>query len=129
MNPFRKVFKLDEANALLPELEEILSQFETRHDTFRRLEDELFFEEMMEGASPAESRLKALEDALLSLEEHIRKIRSLGCLLRHAEKGLVDFPARQDEKWIYYCWRKGEKEIQFYHTPRGGFLERHPLSR
>ncbi len=129
MNPSRRIFNLDEANALLPQLEVLLAQLESKHEAFRRLEDQLFFEEMVEGTSPPELQLKALEEALLSLEEQIQKIRSLGCFLRHVEKGLVDFPARQEEKSIYYCWRRGEKQIEFYHTPRGGFLERYPLGR
>lgn len=122
-----KVFNLNEANALLPELESRLSQLETKHEIFKQLEDKLFFEEILEQASPPEIRLQELEETLIRLEEDIQRIRELGCLLRHSERGLVDFLARKGEGWIYFCWRRGEKEIRFYHSLRGGFLERRPL--
>jgi len=128
MNPRHKIFNLEEANALLPEIETLLAEFETKQETFRRLQDGLFFEELLDEISPSEEKLQELEDVLVRLEEEMVKIRGLGCVLRHAERGLVDFLARKRDNWIYYCWRRGEKEIQFFHTLRGGFFERKPLN-
>lgn len=128
MNPRRKVFNLEEANALLPEIEALLEDFETKQETFRRLQDGLFFEELLDEISPSEEKLQELEDVLVRLEEEMVRIRGLGCVLRHPERGLVDFLARKGEDWVYYCWRRGEKEIQFFHTLRGGFFERKPLN-
>lgn len=123
-----KIFNLDEANALLPELESLLGELEAKQEAFRRLHDELFFEELLHKASPSEARFQQLEETLVELEEEIEKIAKLGCLLRHPERGLVDFLAQKDEERIYYCWKRGENQIQFYHSLRGGFFERHPLS-
>ena len=122
-----KVFSLEEANALLPELESLLAEFEAKHDAFQRLEDRLFFEEILDNTNPEEAQLKELEDRLLALEKEIEKIQTLGCLLRHPERGWVDFVARRDMEWICYCWRRGEEGIQYYHSLRGGFFERQPL--
>lgn len=127
MNPSLKVFELDEANALLPKLEALLAELEEKQEEFRRLQEGLFFEELLNEASPPEEKLQDLERVLLRLEEEITEIRRLGCLLRHPERGLVDFLARRAGEWVYYCWRRGEKEIQYYHTLRGGFLERRSL--
>ncbi|MBI4115319.1 MAG: DUF2203 family protein [Candidatus Omnitrophica bacterium] len=122
-----KVFNQEEINSLIPHLESLLAELETKHEDFRKLQDELFFEELLEDSEPSDIRIRQLEETLLKLEEQIQKICELGCLLRHPEKGLVDFLARKGEDWIYYCWRRGEKQIQFYHTLRGGYLERQPL--
>lgn len=127
MNPRRKVFDLNEANALLPQLDTLLGELEEKREAFRRLQEILFFEELLDEMAPPEEKLQALEEALLKLEKEIEKIRQLGCLLRHPEQGLVDFLARREGDWVYYCWRRGEREIQFYHTLRGGFFERQPL--
>jgi hypothetical protein len=127
VNPSLKVFELDEANALLPKLEALLAELEEKQEEFRRLQEGLFFEELLDEASPPEEKLQDLERVLLRLEEEITEIRRLGCLLRHPERGLVDFLARRSGEWVYYCWRRGEKEIQYYHTLRGGFLERQSL--
>ncbi len=128
MNPRMKVFSLEEANALLPELDSLLEQFETKHDAFKRFEDQLFFEEILDHAEPHETKLKELEACLVALEKEIEKIQTLGCLLRHPERGWVDFLARRNEELICYCWRRGEEGIQFYHSLGGGFLERQPLN-
>lgn len=122
-----KVFSVDEANSLLPAIESRLAELEEKQSAFRRLQDEVFFEEILGEASPPDGMLREVEEALLDLEVEIRKIQELGCLLRHPERGLVDFLGRRGESWIYYCWRRGEKEVGFYHTLRGGFLERKPL--
>ncbi len=128
MNSRNKVFDLDEANALLPQLESLLGSLEEKQEAFRRLQEALFFEELLDSIDPPTERLQELEQTLLRLEKEIKKIRELGCLLRHPERGLIDFLARREGKFIYYCWRRGEKHIQFYHTLRGGFLEREPLN-
>lgn len=122
-----RVFDLAEANRLIPRLEALLSELEEKQRLFERRHDELFFEELLEEASPPESQLQELEEILAALEQHIGSIRNLGCVLRHPQRGLVDFLARRDNEWIYYCWRRGEKEVQFYHSLQGGFFERHPL--
>lgn len=127
MEPRPRFFSLKQANALLPELESLLSVLEAKQESFKRFEDELFFAEILEKTSPPEIKLQELENVLLTLEEEIKQIRQLGCFLRHAEKGLVDFPAQRGEERIYYCWKRGEKEIQYFHTLRGGYLERQPI--
>ena len=122
-----RVFTLEEANALIPEIETQLAQLETKHETFQRLEDHLFFEEILERNTPPETQLRELEECLLRLEEEIKRIRELGCLLRHPLRGWVDFLAREGDNWFCYCWRRGEKGIQYYHSLNGGFFERQPL--
>ncbi len=124
-----KVFNLEEANVLLPQLEALLSELEEREYSFERQHDELFFEELLEEISPPESRLQALEASLTTLEEPVQKIRELGCVLRHPRRGFVDFLARQGNEWVFFCWRRGEKQIEFYHSLHGGFFERQRLSR
>lgn len=127
MNPRRKIFSLDEANALLPELEGLLTQLEAKQETFRKHHDELFFAELLDKAPPPEGELQELEDTLEKLEEEMKKIHRLGCLLRHPQRGQIDFLGQKDEGWIYYCWQRGEKRIQFYHSLCGGFFERRPI--
>jgi len=122
-----RIFDIKEANGLIPQLEKLLVAFEKKYETFKRLQDELFFEELLEGSSPPEIRFQELEKALVQMEEEVEKIQRFGCLLRHLQQGLVDFLAQKEGEKIYYCWRRGEKEIGYYHTLRGGFFERRPL--
>lgn len=127
MKPRQKIFQLEEANRLLPALEVLLTDLEEKQEAFRRLQDHLFFEELLEESDPPDEKLQVLEETLVKLEEEIGKVHELGCLLRHPEKGLVDFLARREGEWIYYCWRRGEKQVEYFHSLRGGFLERQRL--
>ena len=127
MDQKQKIFVLEEANALLPQLEGLLAEFEEKQETFRRLQDRLFFAELLEDTSPPDEEICQMENRLTEMEKEICKIRELGCILRHPEKGLVDFPAKRGEEWVYFCWRRGEKQIEFYHSLRGGFFERQKL--
>jgi hypothetical protein len=127
-SPF-KVFSLDEANSLIPQLQALLDDLEKKQESFHKLQDELFFEELLDDSPPSEVQLQELEQTLHRLEKELKEIRSLGCLLRHPERGLVDFLAKEGEQWIYFCWRRGERDIQFYHSLRGGYFERKPLAQ
>ena len=122
-----KIFNLAEANGLLPALESLLARLEAKQESFRKFHDQLFFQELLDAA-PSQTDLQALEACLLKLEEEIEEIHRLGCLLRHVERGWVDFLTRRGPEWVYYCWQRGEKEVQFYHPLRGGFFERQPLN-
>ena len=127
MNQNQRTFTLEEANSLLPELESLLASLETKQEIVRQLHDEIFFEELLENDAPPDTRLQELEATLVRMEEEIQRIRTLGCRLRSPREGLIDFLSQRDAEWVYYCWKRGEKEIRFYHTLRGGFLERKPI--
>jgi hypothetical protein len=62
------------------------------------------------------------------LDQVIRAILVTGALLKDINLGLVDFPALQDEREIYLCWKYGEETISFWHEIDGGFSGRRPLS-
>ena len=44
------------------------------------------------------------------------------------EHGLLDFPTRLDGRWVYLCWRMGEKELCAWHEVADGFAGRKPLT-
>lgn len=123
-----KLFDREGANALIPHLESLLEELERRQAVFRRFQDEILFDELLDPHSSFEECSHEMEKILAGIEEVILQIQNLGCRLRHAERGWVDFLAKKGEEKIYFCWERGEKEIQFYHPLGGGFFERHPLA-
>lgn len=127
MGAKQRVFNLEEANALVPELEMLLREFEEKQHSFERLHDGLFFEEILGEEPPPDKKYQELEGVLTLLEEQVERIGSLGCVLRDPRRGRVDFLARTGKGLIYYCWQRGEKQIQYCHSLRDGFLGRHPI--
>jgi hypothetical protein len=61
------------------------------------------------------------------LEETRAELEELGCYLRDAEKGLVDFPAFVGTELVYFCWVPGESSVTHYHGMREGFIGRKPI--
>jgi hypothetical protein len=65
-----------------------------------------------------ETRLSAL----------VSELTDIGCELKDANIGLIDFIGRHDGRDIYLCWRLGEDNIQFWHELHAGFAGRQPIA-
>ena len=57
----------------------------------------------------------------------VNAIHELGGVVKDADAGLVDFPARVDGVEAFLCWRLGEAEIAHWHGIDEGFSGRKPL--
>ncbi len=132
-----KVFTLEEANQLLPEIETRLNGLIEKKENYTRLHDELLMHDLIahaenkDGLFPVaiglEEEVRHLETAIVRLEEDIRSIQELGCVLRNLEQGWVDFLGEWKGEQIYFCWKRGETSIQFYHPLKADMTERRPL--
>ena len=134
----KRIFTVEEANQLLPQIDAILARVEEKKSAIARAHDELLMEELiLEKASSGgvydpgrrlEREAQTLESSFEEIKKEIEQIRRLGCLLRNAEKGWVDFPSEQDGNPVYLCWRRGEKVIGYYHPASGASASRLPLT-
>jgi hypothetical protein len=57
----------------------------------------------------------------------VNAIHELGGVVKDADTGLVDFPARIAGVEAFLCWRLGEDEIAYWHGIDEGFPGRKPL--
>lgn len=124
MAQFEKHFTREEANALLPELRDILG-------AVQELRDRLVVE--TQGALPVlrkRSRngggpeANAFLAAIHTLNARLQRLVELGVQLKDVEKGLVDFPAWRDEREVFLCWHLGEDEVRFWHDLDSGYAGR-----
>ncbi len=128
-----RIFTLDEANALLPRLREILTELQEKKPAFDRLQPEM--EEMARSAagnghlkSPeVQEKRRRAESLAEQLEELVSELRRMDCQLKGLEEGLIDFPAEREGRPIYLCWRLGEDMIGYWHEQDTGFASRQPL--
>lgn len=60
-------------------------------------------------------------EALNNLE---RELREIGCQLKDWAVGLVDFPARYENRTVLLCWRLGEERVEHWHELHAGFKGR-----
>jgi hypothetical protein len=130
-----RLFRLDEAQRLLAELEPALRTIASLKKSFDELDLELracaerislvggAFVERSDLAAKRRRRdsvAKMLRDSMEAVEQH-------GCLIKDADEGLVDFPTLFRGEEVYLCWKLGEPAIQFWHGVREGLRGRKPI--
>jgi len=123
-----KLFSLDEANALIPQIDLAMEKMQ-RISLKVREEIEVLVRERREGLSMQQAlRLKpSLRPLFEEIAQLVHDIEKYGCLFKGLELGLVDFPARLGGEIVELCWQYGEKEITFYHRRNEGFAGRRSL--
>jgi hypothetical protein len=57
----------------------------------------------------------------------VNAIHELGAVVKDADSGLVDFPARIGGTDAYLCWQVGEAGIEYWHGMEEGFAGRKAL--
>lgn len=134
MKRTKRLFTLEEVNALIPRLEELLSHLRAKKALYDRRHDAVFLHELLteieqstgledEAALALEKDFCSLEEDLQDLGREIKKVTSLGCLVHDLESGCVDFPGQLKGKKVFFCWQCGEKTVRYYHSEISGSRE------
>lgn len=127
-------FTVEQANALLPQLREILQDLQARR---RELDErQQLLETIRQQAGQngyrlgGDAFLRVKQEAEFILEEcntAIKQIEALGCLLKDLHMGLIDFPSLREGREVYLCWKPDEAEVGYWHGPTEGFAGRKPI--
>ncbi|MBA2373091.1 MAG: DUF2203 domain-containing protein [Chloroflexi bacterium] len=126
-----RFYDLDEANAVLPELDAVLQVLAGQRAELVRLRDHA----LARSAGPEEPlsdeevrllrlRMQGLVDQMAA---GVVRIDTLGITLRDIESGLVDLPALVAGRQVWLCWRLGEPRVDWWHELDSGFGGRRPL--
>ena len=126
-------FTLNEANALLSRLSDLLLQMQeskAKHDQLREKATE-YVHRMSSNGHVIEMELnetrQELTKATAELNSLIERGRELGCEVKDIDQGLVDFRTERDGREVYLCWKLGEPDVRWWHELDTGFAGRRPL--
>jgi hypothetical protein len=130
-----KTFTLSEAQTLLPVVEALLRRAQAagaRAGELEREMQELSQRIFMSGGmhvnvAQAARRRTEREKALQEARDTLAEMDEIGVQVKDLEKGLLDFPSVMEGHDVLLCWKLGEKEIGYWHTPEDGFAGRKPL--
>ena len=129
-----RMFNLDDANALVPWLEERFANMApVRAGLVERQEHllGLLRRRRSNGHSSSEEEIAAVENEVSritrQLQESVAEITNAGILVRDIGRGLVDFPSIREGDTVYLCWQRGEPAIEWWHPTDTGFTGRRPL--
>lgn len=119
-----KLFTVEEANALLPELRRLMRGLEGYKRRLQELgpEGKKASENAVEGGGTEYGiEYAANVAAFLGMTQ---EILALGVEIKDFESGLCDFPHLRGGKVVYLCWKKGESSVEWWHDIDAGFAGR-----
>lgn len=124
---FARLFTVEEANALLPKLEELLSDIAVHREAMRERAPHL--EPILQAAASNGGGRIGSEYGVeaYNLYLAIERTRELGVLLKDLDTGLLDFPHERDGRVVFLCWHPPEERIGFWHEIQTGYQGRQPL--
>jgi len=124
---FHKLFTVEEANALLPKLKELLDDVAIHRDALRERAPRL--EPILQAANTNGGGRVGSEYGVeaYNLYLAIERIRGLGVILKDLDMGLLDFPHERGGRVVFLCWHPPEERVAFWHEIEAGYAGRQPL--
>ncbi|HEV2884299.1 MAG TPA: DUF2203 domain-containing protein [Pyrinomonadaceae bacterium] len=124
-----KLFTVEEANAVLPEVRGILERIRRSRRLLSRYRNQA-----KQAADAAEQGGGGMPDGvryatiLTNLTGEMGELDDLGVQLKDFDRGLIDFPSMRDGRVVLLCWQLGEgDELEWWHDMDAGFAGRTPL--
>jgi hypothetical protein len=124
---FSKLFTLEEANALLPELRKLLEEAAVHRDAMREKAPHL--EPILKASGSNGGGRIGSEYGVEAYNVYVAVDRNykLGVLLKDLDMGLLDFPHERDGRVVFLCWHPPEEQISHWHEIQAGYRGRRPL--
>ena len=125
-----KIFTVQEANALLPNVRTIVGKIQRSHRQISRYREDAkrAAEAAERGGGGGFTDGVAYAAVLTELTNHLAELEALGVQLKDFDRGLVDFPSLRDGRVVLLCWQLGEgDELEWWHDVDAGFAGRTPL--
>lgn len=127
-------YTLEEANATLPWLEEMLTRMVRLREQLGSQQNKLM--SLMQHRSgngvashdqEIEESQRTQDDLAQQLRQDLQEITGRGIIIRDIVRGLVDFPSDREGQTIFLCWLRGEPQIDYWHGTNEGFGSRKRL--
>jgi len=132
-SPEYRLFSVEEANALIPELERyfiITKKLIAKLDNVvqkKKKESEGNGNIEWNPRSNLPVGMEFIPKTLKYTSKLSDKLRDKGVIIRGGNSWLADFPHLRDGKVVFLCWQLGEKKIGFWHEIDAGKAGRKPL--
>jgi hypothetical protein len=119
-----RLYTVDEANALLPDLRERLVRIRDARQVLLQSAELVKERVATDGGGTHGGR--DYWQAQSTLRAEIERLAEENIVLRDPESGLVDFPGEREGRRVWLCWRAGEERVEHWHELDTGFVGRQP---
>lgn len=123
-----KLFTIEEANAMLPEMRRKLKRIQKLYANVGEMR------ELAKAAASASEFGGGMEGgtgyvrALYEIGRITTEINDAGVQLKDYTRGLIDFPSRRGDRIVLLCWQLDEgDEVEWWHDTDAGFAGRQRL--
>ena len=127
-----KLYSVAEANALLPEITDLLLNLQQQVTALAKIETEIKEHRKLvqtNGHGAEGDQLSAQAHKLQrELRTNLERLHDLDIELKDLQTGLIDFYHEREGRRVYLCWRLGEPEVLFWHDLDTGFAGRQLLT-
>ena len=124
-----KLFTLDEANSLLPNVRPIVKKIPRAHRNL--VAYQAAAKHAAGGAEFGGGGIgNGVQYAKLLIDLSVRagQLETLGIQLKDYGHGLIDFPSMREGRVVLLCWKADEGDnIEWWHDVEDGFAGRQPL--
>ena len=125
----KKYFSLEEANSLLPKISKILIQIMKINNSINVLNSvSIDYEDEIKAVKNDIRMNKNFHRLYYNLYKKIELLIEIGCIVKDADLGIVDFYSMYEGEEIFLCYKLGEKEIRYWHYPEEGYAGRRSVS-
>ncbi len=126
--PRTKIFTLEEARELIPELRPRLMALQETWEQIAPYKDKArtLAQRIDEGGGTMENAGDYMRVSR-KLMGQLSFFKKSGIEVKDIASGLVDFPAIREGRVVYLCWRMNEETITHWHDVETGFAGRQPL--
>jgi len=132
-----RVFTIEEANALVPDLERAFVELDAYREQMKSAKVKLNALEMIWGREindkdcPDHPEGLALVEQLRATQEAVGKVveqlNELGVTVKDVHQGLADVYHVREGRLVFLCWKRGEETFVAWHHVDEGFADREPL--
>lgn len=118
-----RLYSVDEANALLPQLQPVLERIRQTESVIANDRGLAAVREKASQNGGGTPTLKTLA-ASRQLQKDLTQIAEWGIILRDPSIGLIDFLHQREGKTVCLCWKLGEPRVEWWHPIETGIAGR-----
>ena len=122
-----KYFTPEEANLALPQVRLLVAQVMQAREIIIAAQPELWPVLEKSIGNGGSKQAGELLTEFQRVEQGVKSLQAIGCVLKDMSIGLVDFPALRDGREVLLCWKYDEPEVLFWHDLQSGYQGRKRL--